>query len=88
MYSGRSRSRECSAGTANLLLAGLGGLCVRPMGALAAPLTALGAAVWAQGQACGWFNRVEWPLWLEWMLVLVLLDALVWAQHPHRADFQ
>lgn len=74
----RSRARRW---TTNLSIVLLGSLLLRLLGALAAPLLAVGTALWAQAQGWGLLNRLDWPEWLETMLALVLLDALIWAQH-------
>lgn len=65
----------------NLVMLGLGGLCVRLMGAVAAPLVAVGAAIMAEQQQWGGLHHVTLPFWIEMAIVVVVLDALVWAQH-------
>lgn len=44
-------------------------------------LSLLGAAVWAQRQGFGLFNRVDAPVAVEVMLACLLLDLAVYAQH-------
>ena len=46
----------------------------------------LGAAAVAAAldvEAMGWglFNAIDWPFWLEVLIVFVLLDLAIWAQH-------
>jgi sterol desaturase/sphingolipid hydroxylase (fatty acid hydroxylase superfamily) len=49
--------------------------------ALALPLLAIGAALEAGAQGWGLFNQTAWPLWLEGLLAILILDLCVWAQH-------
>ena len=65
----------------NLAMVGFGGLCVRLMGASAAPLVAVGAAIMAEQQRWGVLHYLDLPFWVEMVIVVVVLDALVWAQH-------
>lgn len=67
--------------TTNLSIVVLDSLCLRALGLLAAPLLAVGAAVWAQDRGWGLLNHVEGPAWLELVVSLLILDALIWAQH-------
>ncbi|MEM9715270.1 MAG: sterol desaturase family protein [Pseudomonadota bacterium] len=54
--------------------------------AIALPLLAVGAAVNAERNGLGLFNQTEWPIWMEWLLAILILDFLIWAQHviTHR----
>ena len=49
--------------------------------ALAMPFLAVGAAVdsWANGW--GMLNNVMWPLWVEILAAILILDFAIWAQH-------
>lgn len=49
--------------------------------ALALPLLAVGAAVDAGQQGWGLLNAVTWPIWLEVVLAILILDFVIWAQH-------
>ncbi|MCT8161435.1 sterol desaturase family protein [Pseudoruegeria sp. SHC-113] len=49
--------------------------------ALALPLLAVGAALDAQARGWGLFNGLAWPLWLEALLAILILDLAIWAQH-------
>ena len=49
--------------------------------AFALPLLAVGAALDAQSQGWGLFNAVGWPAWIEVILVILILDFAIWAQH-------
>lgn len=49
--------------------------------ALALPLLAVGAAVDAQAQGWGVFNAVNWPIWLEITLTILIMDFAIWLQH-------
>ena len=50
--------------------------------AIVAPLLAMTAAA-ALAQDLGWglFTITTWPFWIEVVLVIVLLDLAIWAQH-------
>ncbi len=45
------------------------------------PLSAVAAAAWAQTQGWGLLNMVQWPVWVEFTLALVLLDLAIYGQH-------
>ena len=49
--------------------------------AFALPLLAVGAAIDAQSKGWGLFNVVGWPTWIEVILVILILDFAIWAQH-------
>lgn len=49
--------------------------------ALVLPLLAVGAAADAAAQNWGLLNWVAWPLWLEVMIAVVVLDFAIWFQH-------
>ncbi|MFT4795664.1 MAG: sterol desaturase/sphingolipid hydroxylase (fatty acid hydroxylase superfamily) [Paracoccaceae bacterium] len=45
------------------------------------PAAAVGVALDAASAGVGLFNALDWPLWLEVVLVMVALDFAIWAQH-------
>ena len=49
--------------------------------ALAIPALAVGAALDAQSKGWGLFNQLDWPLWVEFLAALLILDWLIWLQH-------
>ena len=49
--------------------------------ALGLPLLAIGAALDAQANGWGLFNRLGWPGWAEIALAVLILDFAIWAQH-------
>jgi sterol desaturase/sphingolipid hydroxylase (fatty acid hydroxylase superfamily) len=53
------------------------------------PLLAVGAAVDAGRMGWGLFNMTGWPLWLEGLLAVLILDFAIWLQHliTHRVPF-
>ncbi|QIE54670.1 sterol desaturase family protein [Pikeienuella piscinae] len=53
------------------------------------PAAAVGAAIDAANHGWGLFNVVDAPGWLEAVLVIVVLDLAIWAQHVafHRFGF-
>ena len=55
----------------------------------ALPLLAIGAAFDAQNLGIGLFNRIEFPFWIELILVILLLDFFIWLQHllTHKIGF-
>ena len=48
---------------------------------IALPFLAVGAAVDAWSQGWGLLNQVAWPLWVEIVLALLMLDFAIWVQH-------
>jgi sterol desaturase/sphingolipid hydroxylase (fatty acid hydroxylase superfamily) len=50
------------------------------------PLLAVGAAIDAARMGWGLFNHTGWPLWLEGLLAILILDFAIWLQHliTHR----
>ena len=49
--------------------------------ALLMPLLAVGAAMDAQVQGWGLFNLIGWPVWLEFVAAVLILDLAIWFQH-------
>ena len=49
--------------------------------AVGLPLLAVGAALDAAQNGWGFFNTVAWPLWLEFLLAVLIFDLAIWAQH-------
>ena len=64
----------------NLSLVVLDTLALRAL-SIALPFLAVGAAVDAWAKGWGLFNQVAWPLWLEILLAVLILDLAIWAQH-------
>jgi sterol desaturase/sphingolipid hydroxylase (fatty acid hydroxylase superfamily) len=64
----------------NLAISVLNTVALRGL-AILLPLLAIGAALDAQAQGWGLFNRVDWPGWLELALAVLILDLAIWAQH-------
>lgn len=65
----------------NLGISVTAGLLLRLMAALAVPLTAIAAALYAQQKGLGLLNAVDWPDWLKIVIALLVLDLAIWAQH-------
>ncbi|CAN1489045.1 ERG3 Sterol desaturase [Rhabdaerophilaceae bacterium] len=61
----------------NLTLFLCGMLVVR----LVLPLGAVGFAAYASSQRWGLFSALEWPEWLEAIVVIVVFDFMIWGQH-------
>jgi sterol desaturase/sphingolipid hydroxylase (fatty acid hydroxylase superfamily) len=51
------------------------------LGRIVAPTGAVGFALLAEERGWGLFNRVAWPVWLELLLALFLLDLTIYLQH-------
>ena len=49
--------------------------------ALAIPALAAGAAFDAGQNGWGLFNALGWPIWLEFILAVLIFDFAIWAQH-------
>jgi sterol desaturase/sphingolipid hydroxylase (fatty acid hydroxylase superfamily) len=64
----------------NVSLTVLNTLVLRAM-AFGLPLLAVGAALDAGAQGWGLFNQLEWPSWIEIVVVILILDFAIWAQH-------
>lgn len=45
------------------------------------PALAVGAAVDAGAMGWGLFNMLGWPIWLEGLLAVLILDFAIWGQH-------
>ncbi|WP_082025764.1 sterol desaturase family protein [Methyloceanibacter caenitepidi] len=65
----------------NLGISVTASLLLRLMAALAVPLTAIAAALYAQQKGFGLLNAVDWPDWLKIVIALLVLDLAIWAQH-------
>ncbi len=61
----------------NVTLVVLNGVLVR----LIVPVTAVGFAMVAQSHGWGLLNLVDWPLWLEGVIAILLLDLAIYVQH-------
>jgi sterol desaturase/sphingolipid hydroxylase (fatty acid hydroxylase superfamily) len=72
----------------NLAITLLNTVALRAL-AFLVPLLAIGAALDAQAQGWGFFNRLDWPAWLELVLAVLILDLAIWAQHlvTHKVPF-
>ena len=64
----------------NLSITVLNTLALRGL-ALAMPFLAVGAAVDAWANGWGVLNHVTWPLWVEILAAILILDFAIWAQH-------
>lgn len=66
----------------HMALAAAGGL----VGRVLAPVGAVAAAVYSESIGFGLFTQVDWPVWLEWVLTVLVLDLAVYGQHvlSHR----
>jgi len=71
--------------SSNLLLIIIDGLFVR----LLFPIVAVGVAAVAAQNNWGLFNLVDWPIWLEITLSIIILDMLIYWQHvaSHHIPF-
>ncbi len=69
----------------NLSITVLNTLALRGL-SVVLPFLAVGAAVDAWSHGWGALNHVVWPLWVEIVLAVLVLDLAIWAQHwlTHR----
>lgn len=65
----------------NLAIVGIDSVLVRVMASLAPPLAAVAAALYAQTHGIGLLNWLAWPVSLEILLAIVVLDLALWLQH-------
>jgi sterol desaturase/sphingolipid hydroxylase (fatty acid hydroxylase superfamily) len=65
----------------NLSLMGAGTAVSRLMAMLAGPITATGAAAFADARGIGILHWLDAPAWLAVLATLLVLDLAVWAQH-------
>ncbi len=81
-----SKARKARRWATNFSIVALDTLIVRLMAMLAVPLVAVAAAIYAGENGIGLFNLVAWPVWLEFVAALLLLDLAIWFQHyvSHR----
>ena len=45
------------------------------------PVAAIAVALWAQSNGWGLLNLIGLPVWLEWLIAILVLDWVIWAQH-------
>ncbi|MEE9381144.1 MAG: sterol desaturase family protein [Hyphomonadaceae bacterium] len=65
----------------NLAIFGLATGLVRLLAFLAWPVAGAAAAIAAYEMGWGLFNWLDWPVWIELVLTIVLLDFFIWFQH-------
>lgn len=75
------RAEKLRRWTTNLTIIVLDSLLVRAMAALAVPLVATAAAYYAAEHQIGLLNILDWPVWLEVAIAIVVLDFAIWFQH-------
>ncbi|MBN2631012.1 MAG: sterol desaturase family protein [Rhodobacteraceae bacterium] len=64
----------------NLSITVLNTLTLRAL-AIFLPLLAVGAAADASAQGWGLLNQTAWPVWIEAVVAILILDFAIWAQH-------
>lgn len=64
----------------NLVITVINTIALRVMSFIA-PFLAVGAALDAWSMGWGFLNQVVWPLWLEILVAILVLDLAIWAQH-------
>jgi sterol desaturase/sphingolipid hydroxylase (fatty acid hydroxylase superfamily) len=69
--------RKTPRWASNLGLVGLNIVLAR----LVIPITAIGAAFGAERRGWGLLHLVEWPLWLEIVLAVIVFDLVIYLQH-------
>ena len=77
----RSRAQPRSRRwTTNWAIVIVDSVCLRAM-AVFLPLLAVGAALDAERANIGLLNQVSWPVWLEILIAVLVLDFVIWGQH-------
>lgn len=66
--------------TTNLAITVINTITLHAM-ALGLPLLAVGAALDAKLNGMGLFNILDFPVWIEMTLTILILDFAIWAQH-------
>lgn len=61
----------------NLAIVVLNGVLVR----FIVPITAVSASIFASSRGWGLLNVLDWPVWLEGLIAIVLLDLAIYVQH-------
>lgn len=61
----------------NVIMVMVDSVVVRLMG----PFIAAAVAIYAASQGWGLFNIVDWPIWAELVLALIILDLMIYLQH-------
>lgn len=49
--------------------------------ALVMPVMAVGAAIDAHAKGWGLLGQVDWPVWVEALIAILVLDFVIWGQH-------
>ena len=75
------RAPKLKRWTTNISIVGIDIVVARLMGLFVIPLAAVAAAIYAETTGFGLLNLLDWPIWLEVLLALVILDLAIWAQH-------
>jgi len=75
MYVGRKRRLRHDAANVALGLFNAGVAAVVFAGLL------VGVMTWAASNGFGLMHAVDWPVWLEWVVVLLLFDVWMWFWH-------
>ncbi|MCH9764429.1 MAG: sterol desaturase family protein [Alphaproteobacteria bacterium] len=65
----------------NLSITVIGSLLIRAMALLSSPLAAIAAAAYGTAHGIGLFNFTTWPLWIEALFSVIVLDFALWLQH-------
>lgn len=76
----RQRDKKSKRWFTNLCLLLIDSITLRLL-ALLLPLLAVGAALDANAKDWGLFNYLDWSLWIEVALSLLILDFVIWFQH-------
>ena len=64
----------------NWALTAINTLTLRAL-AFGLPLLAVGAAIDASQAGLGLFNQLNWPVWIEITICILMLDFFIWGQH-------
>ena len=74
------RAAKANRWSTNIAITLVNTMTLRAM-AILIPLLAVGAALDAKSRGIGLLNATDWPVWLEWLLAVLVFDFVIWAQH-------
>ena len=67
--------------TTNISIIAIDSFIVRLMAMFVVPLLAVSTAFWTESNSWGLLHLVDWPIWLEILIAVVLLDMAIYGQH-------
>ena len=65
----------------NISIVAFNSLVIRLMSLFVIPLVAVAAAFWTESNQWGLLHMVDWPVWAEILIAVILLDLAIYGQH-------